>query len=84
MAKVVQKYPKEPLEPMLRRFKKKLEKENTLKDMRKHDYYLSPSEKRRFKSKLARQRLMKEEQLKLKAEAKRLNVINGDKGDKKY
>ena len=28
MAKVVQKYPGEPLEPMFRRFKKKLEKEN--------------------------------------------------------
>ena len=79
MAKVVQKYPGEPLEPMFRRFKKKLEKENTLKDMRKHDYYLSPAEKRKLKSKLARQRLMKEELMKMKAELKRQQ--NSSKGE---
>ena len=66
MAKVVQKYPGELVEPMIRRFKKKIEKENTLKDMRKYEYYLSTSEKKRLKSKMARQRAMKEERMKLK------------------
>lgn len=70
MAKVVQKYPKEPLESMIRRFKKKLEKDNTLKDLRKHDYYLSPSQKKALKRKMAMQRRMREEQMRLKAEAK--------------
>ena len=70
MAKVVQRYPGEPIETMLRRFKKKLEKDNTLKDLRKHDYYLSPSEKKKLKRKFAVQRAMKEEQMSLKAIAK--------------
>ena len=73
MAKVVQKYPKEPLESMIRRFKKKLEKDNTLKDLRKHDYYLSPSQKKALKRKMAMQRRMREEQMRLKAEAKAKN-----------
>ena len=55
---------------MLRRFKKKLEKENTLKDLQKHNYYLSPSEKRKFKAKLALQRKRKEERLKARIESK--------------
>ena len=77
MAKVVQKFPGEKVETMLRRFKKKLEKDNTLKDLRKHDYYLSPSEKRKLKAKFARQRLMREEKLRAKLELKKL-------GDKNY
>ena len=52
--------PIESLEQMLRRFKKKLEKENVMYDMRKHDYYVSKSIKRRLKSKLARQRIERE------------------------
>ena len=73
MAKVVQKYPGEALEPMLRRFMKKLEKENTLKDLQKHNYYLSPSERKKFKAKLALQRKMKEDRLKAKFD----NNVNG-------
>lgn len=71
MAKVVQKYSGEPLETMLRRFKKKLEKENILKDLQKHNYYLSPSKKRKVKAKLAAQRRMKEDRLKMKIEEKK-------------
>lgn len=52
--------PIESLESMLRRFKKKLDKENVLYDMRKHDYYISKSVKRKLKSKLARQRVERE------------------------
>lgn len=61
MAKVVKRYPTESLELMLRRFKKKLDKDNTLKDLRKHDFYMSKSEKRKLKSKMAQQRREREE-----------------------
>lgn len=50
----------ETLESMIRRFRKKVEKENVMYDMRKHDYYVSKSVKRRLKSKLARQRMERE------------------------
>lgn len=50
----------ESLESMIRRFKKKLEKENVMYDMRKHDYYTKPSVKKKLKSKLARQRMQRE------------------------
>jgi small subunit ribosomal protein S21 len=63
MAKVtnVNRFGKEmTLEQMLRAFKKKLDKEDTLRDIRKHDYYLSPSQKKKLKSKYARQRRERE------------------------
>ena len=47
-------------EQMIRSFKKKCEKTNILQDLRSHEYYVSPSLKRRLKSKLARQRSEKE------------------------
>lgn len=71
MAKVVKRYPTEFLESMLRRFKKKLDKDNTLKDLRKHDFYMSKSEKRKLKSKMAQQRREREEALALKRETAR-------------
>ena len=48
------------LDSMIRRFKKKIEKENVLYDMRKHDYYIKPSVKKKLKSKLARQRVQRD------------------------
>ena len=63
MAKVtnVNRFGKEmTVEQMLRAFKKKLDKEDTLRDIRKHEYYVSPSMKRKLKSKFARQRLERE------------------------
>lgn len=71
MAKVVKRYPTESLESMLRRFKKKLDKDNTLKDLRKHDFYLSKSEKRKLKSKMAQQRRERDAVMVLKREAAR-------------
>lgn len=71
MVKVVKRYPTESLESMLRRFKKKLDKDNTLKDIRKHDFYLSKSEKRRLKRKMAQQRREREATIALKREAAR-------------
>ena len=42
--------PGESLDSMLRRFKKEVTKAEILKELRKREYYLSPSEKRRRKS----------------------------------
>lgn len=58
---VRQKYEHEPLDRMLKRFKKQCDKADLKSDLRKHDYYLSPSEKRKLKSKFAQQRLKREE-----------------------
>lgn len=66
---IKQKYPHESVESMLRRFKKKVEKAGVLQDMRKHEEYVAPAEKRRIKSKLARARVAKEERKKAAREA---------------
>ena len=76
MAKVVKRYPTESLESMLRRFKKKLDKDNTLKDLRKHDFYLSKSEKRKLKSKMAQQRRERDAAMALKREEARKEIFN--------
>ena len=47
-------------EQMIRQFKKKMEKSDLMIDLRKHDYYISPSMKRRLKSKMARMRIEKD------------------------
>jgi small subunit ribosomal protein S21 len=44
----------EPVERALRRLKKRLDRENTLKDVRSHRHYEKPSERRRRKMKVAR------------------------------
>jgi small subunit ribosomal protein S21 len=44
----------ESLDKVLRRFKKKLDREGVLKDVRSHRYYEKPSERRRRKEKMAR------------------------------
>lgn len=44
----------ESLEKVLRRLKKRLDREGTLKEVRSHRYYEKPSEKRRRKLKIAR------------------------------
>ena len=51
--------PGESLDSMLRRFKKEVLKSEVLKDLRKKEYYISPSEKRRLKSAEARKRARK-------------------------
>ena len=47
----------EKLDSMIRRWKKKVEKEGILNDMAKFDYYLSPMEKKRAKKKEAQKRV---------------------------
>lgn len=56
MAKVVRKN-NESTEQMISKFKRQVNKEGILKDLRKHEYYLSPSQKRRLKHEEAVKRL---------------------------
>ncbi len=44
----------EPIDRALRRLKKKLDREGTLREVRNHRHYEKPSEKRRRKEKAAR------------------------------
>jgi len=46
----------EPLENALRRFKRKVQTEDIIKDVKRHSFYLKPGEKRRLKEALARKR----------------------------
>jgi small subunit ribosomal protein S21 len=49
----------ESLENALRRFKRKVQTEDIIKDVKRHSYYLKPGEKRRVKEALARKRAQK-------------------------
>jgi small subunit ribosomal protein S21 len=44
----------EPVDKALRRLKKRLDREGTLRDVRSHRHYEKPSERRRRKMKVAR------------------------------
>ncbi len=47
----------ESIESALRRFKRKVQQEDIIKEIKKHSFYLKPGEKRRLKEALARKRL---------------------------
>jgi len=49
----------EPFEKALRRFKKKYEKAGILKDIKKHTFYLKPSEEKRLRRAKAAKRARK-------------------------
>ena len=49
----------ESLENALRRFKRKVQTEDIIKEVRRHSYYLKPGEKRRLKQAMARKRARK-------------------------
>ena len=49
----------EGLENALRRFKRKVQQEDIIKDVKRHSYYLKPGERRRVKQALARKRARK-------------------------
>lgn len=75
MAKVYAKYDKESrtsesLDSLIRRFKKGVEKEGILEDMKKHEYYKSKSVKKRLKHEEALKNLHIIEMKKLKKAAK--------------
>ena len=46
----------ETLENALRRFKRKVQQEDIIKDIKKHSFYLKPGDKKRAKQALARKR----------------------------
>ena len=49
----------ESLENALRRFQRKVQQEDIIKDVKRHSYYLKPGEKKRVKQALARKRSRK-------------------------
>ena len=49
----------ETLESALRRFKRKVQQEDIIKEIKRHSFYLKPGEKRRTKEALARKRTRK-------------------------
>ncbi len=55
----------ESLESALRRFKRKVQQEDIVKEIKKHSYYLKPGEKRRIKAALARKRARKKQRREL-------------------
>ena len=46
----------ESLESALRRFKRKVQQEDIIREVKKHAFYMPPGERRRVKSALARKR----------------------------
>ena len=46
----------ESIESALRRFKRRVQQEDIIKDIKKHSFYLKPGDKKRVKSALARKR----------------------------
>jgi small subunit ribosomal protein S21 len=55
----------ESLENALRRFKRKVQQEDIIKEIKKHSYYMKPGEKRRAKEALSRKRLRKKQRREL-------------------
>jgi small subunit ribosomal protein S21 len=49
----------ESLENALRRFKRKVQQEDIIKEIKRHSFYLKPGEKKRVKAALARKRARK-------------------------
>jgi small subunit ribosomal protein S21 len=51
----------ESIESALRRFKRKVQQEDIIKDIKKHSFYMKPGDKRRAKQALARKRSRKKQ-----------------------
>ena len=51
----------ESIESALRRFKRKVQQEDIIKEVKRHSFYLKPGEKRRVKEALARKRSRKKQ-----------------------
>ena len=49
----------ESIENALRRFKRKVQQEDIIKEVKKHSFYMKPGEKKRLKQALARKRSRK-------------------------
>lgn len=55
----------ESVESALRRFKRKVQQEDIIKEIKKHSFYLKPGQKRRIKEALARKRARKKQRREL-------------------
>ena len=53
----------EPLEKLMRRFKKKCEKEGLIRDIKRSSYYEKPSERKRRKQRKAVKRVAKQQSI---------------------
>ena len=51
----------ESLDSALRRFKRKVQQQDIIKEVKRHSYYLKPGEKKRLKQALARKRSRKKQ-----------------------
>jgi small subunit ribosomal protein S21 len=56
---LVQIHEGESIENALRRFKRKVQQEDIIKEVKKHSFYMKPGEKKRIKQSLARKRSRK-------------------------
>jgi small subunit ribosomal protein S21 len=52
----------ETLESALKRFKRKVQQEDIIKEIKRHSFYLKPGERKRVKAELARKRKRKKRQ----------------------
>ncbi len=55
--------PNEPIERALKRFKKKFEKSGILKDFKKNEYYIKPTEERRIRKAQSIKRVRKQKRM---------------------
>ena len=55
----------ESIESAVRRFKRKVQQEDIIKDIKKHSFYLKPGDKKRAKQALARKRSRKKKRREL-------------------
>ncbi len=51
----------ESLDSALRRFKRKVQQQDIIKEVKRHSYYMKPGEKKRLKQALARKRSRKKQ-----------------------
>ncbi len=56
--------PNEPIERALKRFKKKFEKSGILKDYKKNEYFIKPTEERRIRKAQSVKRVRKQSRMK--------------------
>ena len=63
----IQVFQGESIESAMRRFKRRVQQEGILKEVRKHSFFLKPGEKKRLKSKLA-QKFKRKKQRRLPAD----------------
>lgn len=62
MPQVTLKHKNEKFESLMRRFKKAVDKDNTMQDFRKHEFYEKPSETRKRNKAAAKKRVQRQAQ----------------------